>query len=109
MPPPPPPPPSDKVVTTADLKDLDTELKTVHEWFRFGINLKVPDWKLLEIQENNRGVVDKCRLQVLIEWGKLEERTWRKVVRALVAVRMTRLARELAKKYGKNVTNHVCS
>ena len=91
------------VGTDLSLKELDTELKTVYEWLRFGINLEVPEWKLLEIQENKRGVVDACRLQLFIEWGKLEERTWRKVVRALLAVGRMRLARELAEKYGKNI------
>ena len=100
---------SEQVDTEPALKDLDTELNKVHEWFRFGLNLGVSASKLLEIQENKRGMVDKCRLQVLIEWENMEKPTWRKVVRALVAVGMTRLARELAEKYGKNVTNHVCS
>ena len=89
--------------TEPNLKDLDTELKTVRKWFRFGIYLEVPEWKLLEIEENKRGVIDACRLQLFIAWGKRERRTWRKVVSALRAVGRTRLAEDLAEKYGKNI------
>lgn len=76
------------------------ELQNVTEWFRLGVNLDVPEGILMQIHHDYKHV-EECLVHMLIEWGKIERRTWSKVVGALAAIGRTLLAQDLARKYGK--------
>ena len=75
------------------------ELKGVIAWFELGVQLKIPSHDLLAIREDYR-MVEKCRLEMLIRWEKLEKPTWTKLFSALVNIGMKGLADSLAEKYG---------
>ena len=75
------------------------ELQEVTQWFEVGLQLGIPEAELNHIDHSHR-LTKKCLKYMLIEWGKRENRTWSKVVRALNAIGMELLAQTLSTKYG---------
>ena len=91
-------------VESAELADLQVELKGVIAWFELGVQLKIPSHDLLAIREDYR-MVEKCRLEMLIRWEQLEKPTWNKLFSALVNIGMKGLADNLAEKYGNEASH----
>ena len=81
------------------LPELTSELKTVVEWFHFGLYLGVPDHVLAMIR-HDRQTVEECKTQTLREWLKIKKGSWSDIVRALVSIRMKTLAATIAEKHG---------
>jgi len=93
------------------LADLVNELQEVNNWIPFGLNLGI-DISRLEAIEKERATIEERRTQLFIDWKKQEVPTWSAVVKALMAIRMRRLASEIAQKHGRytlmEVTLAVC-
>ena len=75
------------------------ELQEVTQWFALGLQLDIPEAELMHIDYSHRLTKDRL-MYMLIEWGKRENRTWSKVIRALNALGIELLARKLCTKYG---------
>ena len=45
-----------------------TALNTVHQWFELGLHLGLSYSTLNMIEENRRGKVEMCRVDVLAKW-----------------------------------------
>ena len=91
--------------TEAELGELLNELNVVTEWFWFGSNLKVPESTLLRIRADYNNSCQECLREVIIEWGKIETRTWSKVVLALVKTGYKEHTRKLSILYCKYLLN----
>ena len=85
----------------AELGELLNELNAVTKWFWFGSNLKVQESTLLRIKADYNNRCQECLQEVIIEWGKIETRTWSKVVLALVKTGYKEDARKLSNLYCK--------
>ena len=75
------------------------ELQEVTQWFEVGLHLDIPEAELMHIDHSHR-LSKECLKYMLIEWGKRENRTWSKVIRALNAIGMELIAQKLSVKYG---------
>ena len=77
------------------LADLLNELSEVVEWFQMGVHLEVSKGVLLKIEEDYR-TVNRCMLHMLMTRMDQKELTWSDIVRALVKLKMRRLAQKIA-------------
>ena len=61
-----------KRITTDDshMSVLLTALSSVHQWFSLGIHLGLSSPTLYTIEENRRGQVERCRIDMLDVWLK---------------------------------------
>lgn len=66
----------------------------------FGVYLGLTVSTLKQIQKDQL-TTDRCRMEMLLTWGKEQTPTWLKVIQALVKIRMFHLAVKIASKYGK--------
>ena len=83
------------------------ELKEVDDWYLFGAYLGVPVYKLNEIQSEQRGIVERCKLDMLQYWlNTTMTASWRDIARALEQMDKLTLAAKLKRKY---VWEHVMS
>lgn len=82
------------------MKDLDTELCEVIEWFRLGTKLEVEDHELRRIKKENQGDIAQCRLDMFSEWLKAGNNKWSDIVEALKNMGKVELAEKIAKKHG---------
>ena len=85
-----------------ELEELLTELNKVTDWFRFGINLEIPEARLKEIEQKYKSV-ESCKREMLTVWMQLIHPTWirKAIVIALAGIDMKDLALKIATKYGK--------
>ena len=87
-----------------ELYDLVDELDCVKKkWYRIGIQLKVPDSKLDEIQDTAKDDLERALRLMIQEWlRQIEpEPTWDGIVKALrrVSVNEQRLAKNLERRF----------
>ena len=59
---------------------LVTALSTVYQWFQLGILLRLSHPTLKTIEENQRGQVERCRIDMLDMWLKGSEENRNKQV-----------------------------
>ena len=83
------------------LKDLLRELQQVIEWQHLGQLLGLPESDLEKIHQENETTED-CRSEMLLLWMERDPNcTWKKVVDALIEMKMEVLAAQIASRYGK--------
>ena len=87
-----------------ELSDLVEELHCVKKkWYSIGIQLKVPDSKLDEIQDTAKDDLERALRRMIQEWlRQIEpEPTWDGIVKALrcVSVNEQRLAKNLERRF----------
>ena len=75
------------------------ELSTVDEWYTLGLYLGLHPWVLAAVKEECE-TTEECRTQMLLQWQNCVTPTWSAVVKALVGIGQSRLASDLAVKYG---------
>ena len=89
------------IIMCTGLKDLLRELQQVIEWQHLGQLLGLPDSDLEEIHEENETTED-CRREMLLLWMEQDPNcTWKKVVDALIEMKVEVLAAQIASRYGK--------
>lgn len=76
------------------------------EWFTLGIYLKFKAYELEEIEVNHKYDPEECTVRMIIKWCRKEEPSWKKLVDALCAMGMDKLACRIARKYSKAILNH---
>lgn len=87
--------------------ELDELVEELHEvktkWFNIGIQLKVPVYKLKEIETNTNNNVERAFCEMIVEWlkSKTREPTWADIVKALRSrsVDEQRLAENLERRF----------
>ena len=87
------------------LLELCKELQDVSNWYGLGLHLDIKPTELENIKYNDklRSPVES-RMEMLSVWmKKLPEPSWSRVVKALMEMGLERLARNIARKYGKTV------
>ena len=83
------------------LEELLEELREVKKnWFVFGLGLGLEGHEVEEIENDYRNQAERCKIQVLIVWGRRKGRSWSGVVKALWFIGMKKLAKDIAQKYG---------
>lgn len=84
---------------------MNQELHDVAEWFSLGINLGLSKYDLDVIQqEAGSGGVMQCRLAMLSLWyNRCPDVAWPDLIKALILTSRSRLAHQLALKYGKPI------
>ena len=76
------------------------ELKEVDDWYLFGAYLGVPVYKLNEILSEHRGVVERCKLNMLQYWlNTTMTASWRDIARAVEQMNRLTLAAKLKQKF----------
>ena len=86
------------------LQQVVAELRSVVDWFHFGLCLGIPDFVLSKIGAEYKNV-DMCKTQVLMKWMKMQEGSWSHIVQALVEIGEKALAMQIAEKYGRLLCN----
>ena len=82
------------------VQNLLEELKEVDDWYLFGAYLGVPVYKLNEIQSEHKGVVERCKLNMLQYWlDNTLTASWREVIRVVEQMDKLALAAKLKRKY----------
>ena len=82
------------------VQTLLEELKEVDDWYLFGAYLGVPVYKLNEIQSEHRGIVERCKLNMLQYWlNTTMTASWRDIARAVEQMDRLTLAAKLKRKY----------
>ena len=77
---------------------LCEELSAVSDWYRLGLKLGVPDYKLDEIQRNHSS--SRWKIETLKLWLQLNPNaSWMSVVRALQRMEENTLAKMIQQKY----------
>ena len=70
------------------------------EWFRFGIHLEIPHYKLSIIKADHQGV-ENCKIEMLQWWlENFLEPKWSTIVSALVKAGKKVLAQKIALEHG---------
>ena len=76
------------------------ELKEVDDWYLFGAYLGVPVYKLNDIQSEHRGVVERCKLNMLQYWlNTTMTASWKDIARAVEQIDKLTLAARLKRNY----------
>ena len=86
------------VMENLTVQQLESELKTVVNWFQLGIQLEIPPDILKAIRSDRRDTAE-CRLELFMKWKDRERPTWQKVVKALSNIGLNRLAKDISEKY----------
>ena len=82
------------------LREL-SELPVVDCWHRLGIQLGVPKDELDVIEQNHPRDAKRWRLEMFATWLRSDtSATYEKLIKALVVVGESSLAKELCRKYG---------
>ena len=82
------------------MKDL--VLIKVTEWYELGLQLRVDDAELEEVEKNNQGDLRACRRNVFRAWLRITcSPSYRQLVEALVTLGEPKEADLLGKKYSK--------
>ena len=81
---------------------IELENVTVR-WFMLGIYLGVDDATLKAIRED-KIMVEKCKVEMLIKWSFKENPTWEKLIIALLDINESTVAIKIATKYRKSQT-----
>jgi len=84
-----------------NVRILSDELSTVSDWYQLGIKLRVPDYKLDEIQRSypTEGC-SRWKVEALSFWLRsTPNSSWRSVVRALQQMGENTLAEGIQQKY----------
>ena len=79
---------------------LRKELVDVFEWFNFGLALGL-SYAELKIIEKNYQFVAERKIEVFGLWLKRKKCSWFDIMKALIGIKMNRLAKQIAKNYGK--------
>ena len=83
---------------TMEVNVLCEELSAVSDWYRLGLKLGVPDYKLDEIQRNHSS--SRWKIETLKLWLQLNPNaSWMSVVRALQRMEENTLAKMIRQKY----------
>lgn len=82
------------------MKQLDTELCEVNDWFILGIQLGVEDHVLQRIEKEKNNDIARCRIDMFSEWLRAGNSNWLNIVEALKNMRKVKLAEKIAKKHG---------
>ena len=83
---------------TMEVNVLCEELSAVSDWYRLGLKLGVPDYKLDEIQRNHSS--SRWKIEMLKMWRQLNPNaSWMNVVRALQRIEENTLAKMIRRKY----------
>ena len=85
------------------LKQLDTELFEVGDWYSLGVYIGLSAGELDNIKYDlTLRSTEQFRLQVLTTWmKKLPGPSWSRIVQAVADIGRGRLARKIALKYGE--------
>ena len=88
------------------MQSLLEELKEVDDWYMFGAYLGVPVHKLKEIQSEHKGIVERCKLDMLQYWlNTTMIASWSDIARALEQMDKLSLAAKLKRKYLWSMTS----
>ena len=79
------------------------EMSTVSQWYLLGIYLGVDLTALATVEADYQKTEDR-RTHTLIQWWNRVTPTWSAVVKALVGIGREKLAGQLAKKHGMNIS-----
>ena len=83
---------------TMEVNVLCEELSAVSDWYRLGLKLGVPDYRLDEIQRNHSS--SRWKIEMLKMWRQLNPNaSWMNVVRALQRIEELSLAKMIRRKY----------
>ena len=86
--------------TEISLKSLQNDLLYVWRWYPLGLQLGVPEADLKMIERDYQRTEER-KLHSLSKWLNIDEHpSWSKLVRALVAINESHVARTIAEKYG---------
>ena len=87
------------VQAAGGIRVLSSELTTVINWHKLGLNLNIPKHELDKIERDYRGN-DRQRLEMLDLWlRRTPNATWRDVVSALQQMEENTLAESIRQKY----------
>ena len=83
------------------LQQLLKELKTIDNWFVFGVHLRVPYYQLQRIKSSHRSEeIELCKVDLLQYWLDNDmSASWKAVIRALEEIDQLVLAATVKQKY----------
>ena len=84
-----------EALSTCDI--LRCIYSVVSEWFRLGLELRVPASTLEAIEYDHRGDVETCRRKMVQEWLKQPCSSWCSLIEALKRVGLERVADEISR------------
>ena len=98
-------------LTIDDLRMVNKAVYDMRDkWFQFGVELGIQPGTLKSIKRKSLQDPDECLLELLTEWLKTEEPTWKKLVEALKSdtVSEANLAKRIERDHCTKPGNVLC-